>query len=567
MTGKRASLPVLAVFALLCLLTSGAVWAGQGNGNGNGHGHGNQPDVGPNVQVNDPQQLFPADNPTRNSTTLAVSHEGEEMLVGWDDFQGFCGPPNNRACPAQNPPGVSGYGFSTDGGATWTDGGSPFPIGLAQTAGHPWVDRGGRGRGDDDDDDDRGKRHGNHDDEGEVFYYTSRMRTGVNGSAGIGVHRGHFAAGTFVWDDAQLLAPSNPNDYYSRQAIAAAKDRSGAAYIVQSNIIDFCGFPAGGYGQIEVFRTHDSGDSWQGPVVVAADTGTPTDPNDPLCGVTGTQQVAPVVAVGPRGEVYVLWQFGPAFDGFTGEFATTSSLAFSRSLDGGVTFSAPQLIVGFNNMRDNPPAGYGKNRMNDQPRITVATKGRYKGRIFVTFYQSVQQVAGDATVQSNVSSQIYIMHSDNKGQTWSAPRQLTATPPPTGIKRFWPTASVRPGGEVDVVYLESRETQVTVDPSDIECSVLIGGGLRREGPLSSLVNTYWIQSRDGGITFSAPLRVSDQTSNWCTAAYTGAGGLYSNFGDYIGVASDNKSTFTVWPDGRNGFSDVFFAEIEGKVKK
>lgn len=540
MTGKRASLFVLGVFALVLTLAAGPVWAG----NGNGH----QPEVGPNVQVNDPQQLFPADNPSRNSTTIAVSDEGEEMLVGWDDFQGFCGPPNNRPCPAPNPPGLSGYGFSTDRGATWTDGGAPFPIGLAQTAGHPWVDRGGE-------------------DGDEVFYYTSRMRTGVAGSAGIGVHRGHFAAGTFVWDDAQLLAPANPNDYYSRQAIAAAKDDSGAAYIVQSNIIEFCGFPAGGYGQIEVFRTHDSGDTWQGPVVVSADSGTPTDPNDPLCGVTGTQQVAPVVAVGPRGEVYVVWQYGPFFDGFTGEFATTSSLAFSRSLDGGVTFSAPELIVGFNNMRDNPPVGYGKNRMNDQPRITVATTGRHKGRIYVTFYQSVQEVAGAATAQSNVSSQIFIMHSDDKGQTWSAPRELTATPPPTGIKRFWPTATVRPGGDVDVVYLESRETQVTVDPADIECNVPIGAGQRRQGPLSSLVDTWWIQSRDGGITFSEPVRVSEQTSNWCTAAYTASGGLYSNFGDYIGVASDGNRTFTVWPDSRNGFSDVFFAEIKGKVKK
>ena len=172
------------ILLLLLVLTMGsaaAAWAGG-------------PEVGPNVQVNDPQQLLPNDFPSRNTPTIAASEDGEELLAGWDDFQGFCGPPTNRPCPPQNPPGISGYAFSTDGGQTWTDAGSPFPIGAAQTAGHPWADRGGRG----DDDDEEGG--------GEVFYFTSRMRVGAAGSAGIGIHRGHFAAGTFVWDDASSCA-------------------------------------------------------------------------------------------------------------------------------------------------------------------------------------------------------------------------------------------------------------------------------------------------------------------------------------------------------------------------
>ncbi len=102
--------------------------------------------------------------------------------------------------------------------------------------------------------------------------------------------------------------------------------------------------------------------------MVAADTGAPTDPNDPLCALTGTQQVAPVVAVGPHGEVYVVWQFGPFFDGNTGEFATTSSSPSPARSTAAPPSRRPQLVVGFNNMRDNPPVGYGKNRMNDQPR-------------------------------------------------------------------------------------------------------------------------------------------------------------------------------------------------------
>jgi hypothetical protein len=519
--------------ALLCSLVVGTAWAGPG------------PEVGPNVQVNDPQQLFPADLPSRNTATLAATDDGQDLLAGWDDFQGFCGPFTNRACPPPAIPGISGFGFSTDGGATWTDGGAPYPIGIIQTAGHPWLDRGGEA---------------GH----ETFFYSSRMRANATWSAGIGVHRGHFGAGTFVWDDVTLLAPANPNDFFSRQALAAAKDGSGAAYVVQSNIIEVCNIAGFGFGQIEVFRTHDNGATWQGPVVVGPDITDFTDPADPRCGFIGTQQVAPAITVGADGEVYVIWQYGPHDNG-DGTFATHSSYAFSRSLDGGQTFSPPQLIVTYNNNRDNSPVGYGKNRINDQPRLAVAATGQHRGRLYVTLYAPLVEVQAPATQQSLVSSQIYLLTSDDQGATWTAPAPIAAPVPPTGVKRFWPTPVVRPGGDLDILYLESQERQITPNPTDVECSVLIGGGLRRTGTASSLVDTYWVQSHDGGATFGAPVRVSTTTSNWCQAAYQGVGGLYSNFGDYLGIAAGGNRTFALWPDGRNGVADIFFAEIKGKT--
>ncbi len=532
---KQNRRPLSIVLGLGALLVAGAAFAAD-------------PKVSRNVQVNDPQQIFPEGLQTRNTTTLAASDDEKNLLAGWDDFEGFCG--LLRECPPPAVPGISGYGFSTDGGKTWTDGGTPPPIGEAFTAGHPWVDRGGRSR--------QGGRRGE-----EVFYFVSRMQAGTSGSVGLGVHRGHFAAGTFVWDDAQLLAPTTAGDFFSRQAVAAAKDESGAAYIVQSNIINLCDTPGFGFGQIEVFRTHDGGDSWQGPVVASADAADVSDPADPDCGATGSQQVAPAPAIGHRGELYLVWQYGPTFDA-EGNASTTSRIAFSRSLNGGVTFEQPKFLANINNMRDNPPVGYGKNRMNDQPRIAVATRGRNRGRVYVTFYQAEQPVSSAPTAQSAVSSDIYITWSDDKGVTWSTPKRITTAVPATGVKRFWPTVAVRPGGEVDVVYMESHEVQVTADPIDVECSVLIGGGQRRAGPLSSLVDTFWIQSQNGGATFGAPVRVSSETSNWCEADYLGVGALYSSHGDYLGIASGWNRTFTLWPDNREGVVDVFFAEVRTK---
>lgn len=533
----RSSIAVLALAG--CTLFSGAATAAHAAGG---------PQVGPNVQVNDPQLPFPEDQPSRNSTTIAASENGKNILIGWDDFQGFCG--TQRPCVPAPHKGISGYGFSTDGGITWTDGGPPPLIGLAETAGHPWVDRGGE--------------EGN-----ETFYFVSRMRTNGSNvfSAGIGIHRGHFAAGTFVWDDGQILTPPDPNDFYGRQAIAAAKDNSGAAYIVQANVLGLCGINAFGGGQIEVFRTHDAGDSWQGPAVVSPDLVDVKDPNDPNCGNSGFLQIAPHIAIGDKGEVYAIWQHGPYVLNAAGQTTPDSRIAFSRSLDGGVTWSAPVFLANLNTMRENPPVGYAKNRMNDQPRIAVATTGKHHGRIYVTFYAAVAPVASAPTAQTSTSSDIYITYSDNRGATWSAPAPLTTPVPNTGVKRFWPTVAVRPGGVVDVLYMESLETQVTPDPTDVECSVLIGGGQRRTGPLSSLVDTYLVQSRDGGVTFGAPIRVSEVTTNWCTPFFQGVGALYSNFGDYLGLATGGNRSFAAWPDGRNDVVDVFFAEVKGKDKK
>lgn len=508
------------------------------------------PVVGFNTQINDPQQLPPNDWPNRNTPSLAASEDGQRLVAVFEDFQGFCGPPNNRPCPAPVPPGLTGFSFSTDGGKTWTDGGTLPPIGVATSAGHPSIGRSGEG-------------------EDEVYYAVTRMRgtaTSPVGLAGLGVYRGRFSAGTFVWESAQIINSTNPNDQYSRPSLAVAKDGSGAAYIVLTNVLELCGIPSFGFGQIEVWRTHDAGETWQGPAVASPDTAESSDPNDPLCGVLGPIQVAPAISIGTQGEVYVFWQLGPRFLDLLGTTEAGSIIGFNRSLDGGQTFETRRLLITINSNNKNTPVGHGKSRQNDQPRTAVATSGPHRGRVYLTFNQPVQPVLAPVTVQSNVSTESFITWSDNQGMTWSTPKPLTTPVPATGVKRIWPTVAVRPGGAVDVVYLEIRETQATPNPTDIECRMPTGAGLRT-GPLSSLVDTWWVQSRDGGNTFGPPVRVSETTSNWCSTFYTFSNGVFSNYGDYLGIATSGNRTFVLWPDGRNGVTDVFFAEVKGKTGK
>ncbi len=80
--------------------------------------------------------------------------------------------------------------------------------------------------------------------------------------------------------------------------------------------------------------------------------------------------------------------------------------------------------------------------------------------------------------------------------------------------------------------------------------------MRRVGPASSLVNTFWSRLTDGGASFATPMMVSSATSNWCTTVSN----IRPNFGDYIGSTSGGNRVLALWADGRNGVPDSFYAQ-------
>lgn len=537
-------------------LSGGAIEPDMDNttpGPGSPTGTGRPPRVGPNVQANAPQQPFPNGLLGRSETTIAATGDGQLVLTGFNDAQGFCGPPFGVACTPESPAGLSGFAFSTDGGATFTDGGAPDPALFSNvfTRGDPWMDRGGF--------------------DNLTFYYANLAVDATTGnSLGASVHRGHFNGSTFNFEDVQVLGPANPNDFFDKEAFVAAKDGSGAAYLTLTNFIETCGVPGNGLGQIQVFRTHDGGNTYQGPVIVGPDQTFITDPSNPACGTTGILQQSSAPAIGPNGEVYVAWQFGPTFNPGA---STNAAIVVTRSLDGGVTFNSPVSVANINSMRQNPPVGYNRGRLNDHPRIAVATTGPNAGRVYVTYYAAVSPVGPAPVVtcpaglpksavcidQNLVSSQVFVTFSDDKGITWSTPAPVASTPPDTGLKRWWPVVTVEPGGALDVVYYESQEAPVGSNP---ECIVRVGGPVRRVGTANSLVNTFWTQSLDGGSSFTTPLQMTAATSNWCTAVSN----VRPNFGDYIGSAFGGNRVLATWGDGRNGVPDTFVATGLGAGK-
>src|SRR6266851_4762182 len=418
------------------------------------------PRVGPNIRANAPQLAFPNGLLGRSETTVASTSDAQSIIVGFNDAQGFCGAPFGVPCTPETPPGLSGFAFSTDGGLTFTDGGAPNPALFSNvfTRGDPWMDRGGF--------------------DNLTFYYANLSVDATTGAdLGASVHRGHFdGLGGFAFQDVRTFnAPNAPNDFYDKEAIATAKDLSGAGYVSLTNFIKVCGFPQAGFGQIEVWRTHDGGNTWSGPVIVSPDMTDITDPNNPSCGSGGVLQQSSVPAIGPNGEVYVAWQLGPHL----GPTGTSAQIVVARSLDGGATFGTPVVVANINSMRNDPPVGYNRDRINDHPRIAVATSGSFKGRVYVTYYSALAPVTAGALsfcpsppfpsgsrcrAQQLTSSQVFVSFSDDKGLTWTSGGTVAPAPPATGVKRWWPVVNVEPPadehGDVKLVYCcEQRPAQ------------------------------------------------------------------------------------------------------------
>ncbi|MPZ21246.1 MAG: hypothetical protein GEV06_25615 [Luteitalea sp.] len=524
-------------------------------------GTGPPPRVSTNVRVNDAQRFFPDGLIGRSETSIVASRNAQGLVAGWNDADGFCA--LGTDCTVTQL-GLTGFAFSADGGKSWTDGGAPPLFDDIFTFGDPWLDRGGADK--------------------DTIYLSSIGSDLGTGQFGMSIHRGRFSGpGQFAWEDVRFVTPgvtSGPGggDFLDKEAIAAAKDGSGIVIMSLTNFLDLAArnqcpeASAIGFGQIEVFRSTDGGDTYQGPTVVGPDlTDFAADAN---CNVgVGQQSSAP--AFGPNGEVYVVWERGPRFD--LTDISGEAEIVIATSLDGGATFGPPVVVDQINHMRGAPPVAYNRNRTNNHPRIAVASNGSQQGRVYVTYSSMVVPVSGvpesipcppavpadrPCVAQNLTSSQAVLSYSDDQGATWSAPVPLAPSVPAEGVKRIWPTVSVGPGGIVEVVYYESLEAGLTPDPTDIECNQTLQGNVRRAGEAISLVDTYWVRSGDGGATFNTPVRVSEVSTNWCQVVSN----IIPNMGDYIFSTSIGNRVLPVWADGRDGVPDTFYARGLGAGK-
>jgi len=338
---------------------------------------------------------------------------------------------------------------------------------------------------------------------------------------------------------------------------------------------------------VAVSASHDGGRTFETPVNVSFDPTGKVFSDKPWIAVDLTN--------GPRrGALYVVWSYdygGDCGDGNT----CIQALAFSRSTDRGMTFSAVQQVEGNAPFCTNPvpkrPTGStrcdavlgatpvvlpdetlmvsfayedllttGKiptrlvsltsrdgGETWDAP-VLIATIADVAGRFPPEKYRNTTLPAmacDPKTGQSYIAwsdkatgdPDILLATSTDAGATWSAPRRVNDDPPKTGALQFQPAIAVAPNGVVSVSFFDTR-----ADPAHIRIDVFLA------------------QSVDHGASFRPNVRVTSVSWDPAVGAPVDSGG--SQFiGDYQGLAADNQYAHPFWNDTRDGAQQIYTAAV------
>lgn len=238
------------------------------------------------------------------------------------------------------------------------------------------------------------------------------------------------------------------------------------------------GTPAG----ILCTKSTNGGVNWSSPVQVSSGGG--VQGSDP--------------AIGPNGEVYVVW---------VGGTATQDIIYFNKSTNGGTSFGTEQNIA-----------------QGLSPNITISSSG-------VTFPSiDCDLSAGPRngylyTVwcdARNGDPDVFLIRSSNGGTNWSTPVRVNDDAVGNGKLQCWPWISVNEQGNIAILYFDSRNSTST-----------------------NIIDAWLARSTDGGLTF-----INERLSSTNFTASSPNSDV--RFGDYINVDYSGNRIATVWTDQRAG---------------
>jgi hypothetical protein len=222
--------------------------------------------------------------------------------------------------------------------------------------------------------------------------------------------------------------------------------------------------------------------------------------------------IGAVPFVGPAGEVYVAWNDYRA-----------NTIAFNRSFDGGVTWDRPRTIASKQIPFDIAiPAEATRAALVYPACDTDRSDGVHHARLYCSWM--------DLTPAGNTD--IVASFSDDGGATWSTAAPVTDRR--LGVDRFNHWMSVDAvTGDVNVSFYDTRNDTT---------------GSRY------LTDIYFAQSRTGGASWLANLRVTDVSSSEhdCGGVFPCPGIDYGNQqGDYAGLVSYGGVSHPFWTDSRD----------------
>jgi len=217
---------------------------------------------------------------------------------------------------------------------------------------------------------------------------------------------------------------------------------------------------------------------------------------------------------GPTGQVYACWAIYPSSGGLT-----ESAIGFTKSLDGGLTYSAATKAI--QNIKGIRGTGVLKSmRVNSFPVMAVdVSGGSNNGNLYIVWTN-----IGTPGTNTGTNKSIYIIRSTDGGSTWSVPVRVNQGPFVDGKEAYSPWITCDPEtGVLAVVFYDDRNTA------------------------SNSCETWSAYSLDGGNTWS-DFRVSDVSFTPVPIP-----GLASSYmGDYLGITSKGGRVYPCWTDNRDG---------------
>jgi hypothetical protein len=486
---RRAKLAVLVTAAagLLLAATALAVSSSQSQAN--------------NPQVaGDPTSNTTARFPTnkQNEPSIAANPVSSAYLVAGSNDEQLeppCGPgPVRGATAARNDcsffPGVGTDGVytSSDGGGTWTNRG--LLPGFSDNGGSLVSDG------------DPELVYGPKPDGQGGFSFTNGARVYYAGLASTapGFEQGNQAPEFLTvsrsddngvsWSDPVLAVDGSGFNFNDHPEIAVDRNPSspffGRVYLAWT---DFRSIPSTSE-PAEVSYSTDGGNTWTKPNQLSAAFNN---------GAKGGRQDA-YVATGPDGTVYVFEDQG-------------SQMVFWKSADGGATWSHGQAIASYTNISDPIP---GANFRDATYPSAAIDQGN--GTVYVAWAD-----AGSG------SGRIVVAKSTDRGATWSSPAPVSTA---RDGYAYFQGLDVAPNGRVDVAY----QALTARSPSTY-------------GTGNASVASYYVESTDGGATWSRPARVSV----FSDPAASAQNNLERQFwGDYNTLVSTSANAFFIYTDARNG---------------
>jgi hypothetical protein len=173
-----------------------------------------------------------------------------------------------------------------------------------------------------------------------------------------------------------------------------------------------------------------------------------------------------------------------------------------------------------------PPINIASNRSTGQPAqrapegMPAATADPKSGALYTTW--------DDGRFRSDGTNDVVLSRSTDGGQTWSAPVRVNPGPKDDHVDHYGATVAVGADGIVHVAYRVRNESGAA--------------------PLfSPAIDSYYQESRDGGKTFSDPVKIDSQPSNALYGAFSRAGTFE---GDYDELATGGGRSYFVRCQGQ-----------------